>query len=266
MDDPALFVTAFVGVVDPVVGSMSYASAGHLPPLLRRASGAVEELTFSDLPLGLRESGSLPPRSVDLFEGDTIVFYTDGLVESSRDFDAGFERLHVLLGEHRFAGADRPARVIAEAMLPDGAHDDVAILTLSIVPSALRASSIVRWSFPRLDAEVLHGVRREFRTALRVRDYNDEQLEIAELVLGELLGNAIRHAPGPVRVALDASCGRGVLHVIDEGPGFERAPMLPIDPMSESGRGLFIVAQFTREFHVTRRHPRGSHARAMLLG
>ena len=264
LDEPERFVTAFVGVLDPVIGSMTYASAGHLPPLVRRADGSVIELTFSDLPLGLRERDSAPPHTVELLDGDLLVCYTDGLVESARNFETGLARLNLLLGEREIAAAPHPAAAIAHHMLPEGAHDDVAVLTLQIVPSAERASSIVRWSFPSLDADALHDLRKEFRAVLRVRDYGEVGIEAAELVLGELLGNAIRHAPGPVRVALDAANGTGVLHVIDEGPGFERAPMLPLDPLSESGRGLFIVNQLTREFSVTRRHPSGSHARAIL--
>jgi anti-sigma regulatory factor (Ser/Thr protein kinase) len=195
-----------------------------------------------------------------------LVCYTDGLVESSRDFEAGLARLNAVVSDHSVTTERHPAAAIAERMLPDGAHDDVAVLTLMVVPSAQRASSIARWSFPHLDADGLHALRKEFRAALVVREYGEAGLATAELVLGELLGNVIRHAPGQVRIALDTSLGDGVLHVIDDGPGFERAPMLPIDPMSESGRGLFIIAQLTREFSVTRRHPRGSHARALLAG
>jgi anti-sigma regulatory factor (Ser/Thr protein kinase) len=54
------------------------------------------------------------------------------------------------------------------------------------------------------------------------------------------------------------------LHVIDEGPGFERAPMLPRDLLSESGRGLYIVSELTDEFSVARGPNGGSHARAVL--
>jgi signal transduction histidine kinase len=83
-------------------------------------------------------------------------------------------------------------------------------------------------------------------------------------VFGELVGNAVRHAPGFVEVELawdDATTP--VLHVIDDGPGYVPRTGLP-SPDAESGRGLYIVAQLTREFTVTQR-PRGAHARAVLL-
>ena len=107
-------------------------------------------------------------------------------------------------------------------------------------------------------------MRREFRALLIGYGLSELRLETAELVLGELAGNVVRHAAGAVEFVLDNTGGDLVLHVIDDGPGFERAPMLPIDVMSESGRGLFIVSQLTHEFSVTKRHPRGSHARAVL--
>jgi PAS domain S-box-containing protein len=264
VEDSSQFVTAFVGVLDPVIGSFKYASAGHVPPLVRRVNGSVEELIFNDLPLGVRESDALPTTAVDVREGDMLVFYTDGLVESSRDLGAGIARLCEIVRERSVLSSPRPAAMIVARMLPDGAHDDIAVLTLKVTSSALRAESIVEWAFRAIDGNDLSRLREEFRAAVLARDPDQARAKTAELVLGELVGNAIRHAPGPIRVAVDFSNKRAVLHVIDEGPGFERAPMLPLDPLSESGRGLFIVAQLTREFSVTRRHPRGSHARALL--
>ena len=74
----------------------------------------------------------------------------------------------------------------------------------------------------------------------------------------------VRYAPGAVDVVLECASHSTVLHVIDSGPGFERSPMLPADPMSESGRGLFIISALTNEFNVSRRSGPGSHARAVL--
>jgi anti-sigma regulatory factor (Ser/Thr protein kinase) len=121
------------------------------------------------------------------------------------------------------------------------------------------------WVFAGLDALGLRRLRAEMRSLLIGYGFSDYRLEIAELVLGELAGNVVRHAPGAVEFVLDYDSGDVVLHVIDEGPGFEDAIVaLPHDLMSESGRGLYIVAQLTRDFQVTKRHPHGSHARAVL--
>lgn len=258
------FVTAFIGVIDPIANTMVYASAGHPPAFIRRANGSLDELSFVDLPLGLRERISIHASSVSVSDGDLVVFYTDGLIESSRDLEGGARLLRATLTDPQIDRAVYPAAFIGERVLVDGARDDVAIFTLR-VQSSQRIGNMRRWSFASLDAEGLARVRHEFRALLIGFGLSELRLETAELVLGELAGNVVRHAPGAVEFVLDHTGGDVVLHIIDEGPGFERAPMLPIDVMSESGRGLFIVAESTREFSVTKRHPRGSHARAVLM-
>jgi len=264
MDDPDRFVTAFVGVIDPIASTMMYASAGHPPPFVRRANGTLDELTFVDLPLGLRERASIAACSVTVGDGDMLLFYTDGLIESSRDVEAGIALLRTALSDPQIDDVAHPAAFVRERVLVDGARDDVAILTLRMDRDR-RMGNIRRWSFASIDAKGLSRMRRELRALLIEFGLSELQLETAELVLGELAGNVVRHAPGAVEIVLDHNGGQVVLHVIDDGPGFERAPMLPIDVMSESGRGLFIVSQLTREFSVTKRHPRGSHARAVLM-
>jgi anti-sigma regulatory factor (Ser/Thr protein kinase) len=91
-----------------------------------------------------------------------------------------------------------------------------------------------------------------------------EDVYAAELVFGELVGNAVRHAPGRVEVTIDWSTSAPVLHVLDRGPGFRHTPVLPDDPYSEYGRGLFLISSLTDDFRVSRRPNGGSHARAVL--
>ena len=263
LDDPDRFVTAFVGVIDPIASTMVYASAGHPPPFVRTANGDLIELQFVDLPLGLRDRLGGEVTTVSINDGDMLVLYTDGLTESGHDLVAGIRALREALIDPLLAEVARPALFLQERVLAGGARDDVAVLTVRL-DRERRLSNMRRWSFASLDPTGLSQMRREFRAVLIGYGLSELKLESAELVLGELAGNVVRHAPGAVDIVLDRSGDEIVLHVIDDGPGFRRAPMLPIDVMSESGRGLFIVSQLTREFSVTRRHPRGSHARAVL--
>ena len=265
LEDPNRFVTAFVAVLSPVTGILAYASAGHVPPFIRRADGSVEILDFCDPPLGLRERHALETAHTELSEGDIVLFYTDGLVEANRDIEAGLATLESVMSEREFANASHPAQFVQHRMLPEGASDDVAVMSVKMGSDAVRAFDLRRWSLPSLTADTLRDIREEFRVALAERGGTVDRIQFAELVLGELAGNVVRHAPGPVEIILDFSNPHPVLHVIDEGPGFARAPMLPQDVMSESGRGLYIVSQSTLEFSVMRRRPKGSHARAVLI-
>jgi anti-sigma regulatory factor (Ser/Thr protein kinase) len=186
-------------------------------------------------------------------------------VESSRNFHDGYRSLETALGESGIGEARDPASYLRDVLLKGGARDDVAILTLRAGSLELRRRGVTAWHFDSLSAQSLHRLRKDVAALLEPRAIGTETIQNAELVLGELAGNAVRHAAGSVDVMLDLGGPEPVLHVIDEGPGFARAPMLPSDLLSETGRGLFIVSQVTREFSVARRHCRGSHARAVLV-
>jgi serine phosphatase RsbU (regulator of sigma subunit) len=124
-------VTAFVVVVDLVNSTMTYASAGHPPPLLRHADGRLETLYRPDLPIGLRGPTSEPSVSTEFPAGAALVMYTDGLTEESRDWELGENRVREAVTSEDFATAARPASYLRDAVLQDHAVDDVAILVIA---------------------------------------------------------------------------------------------------------------------------------------
>ena len=107
------FVTAFLGVYEPGPRRLTYANAGHPPPLLRRASDgsicALEEV--GSYPLGIEDSETFEEAAVNLERGDTILFYTDGITEARNPANELFDRAR-LMRVFRNAG-DRPAELIA---------------------------------------------------------------------------------------------------------------------------------------------------------
>jgi anti-sigma regulatory factor (Ser/Thr protein kinase) len=121
----------------------------------------------------------------------------------------------------------------------------------------------MHWTFDARDARAAYDLRTQLVDYLRKKGCHDADYASAELVVGELVGNVVRHAPGVAEVAIEWREETPVLHVLDRGPGYERAPGLP-SAMSEAGRGLFLVSALAREFSLTRRPERGSHARAVL--
>jgi serine phosphatase RsbU (regulator of sigma subunit) len=125
------FVTAFVGIIDPKTRTMRYASAGHVPALLRSPDGAVEELDAPGLPLGMHALGPCLSRTAVLPEGSCLLLYTDGLIEWSRDVIAGEALLRRTLAEPSAVDAEHPAKRIVETILENRvARDDVAVLTV----------------------------------------------------------------------------------------------------------------------------------------
>jgi PAS domain S-box-containing protein len=259
------FVTAFVGVLDPVARTFSYACAGHPPPMLRFPDGRVEMLSDGGLPLGLRAPGSgVPEHTLQLESGCVLVLYTDGLTEMQRTPVDGELRLREHLANADPMYAVSPARSIRRAMLDGSApKDDVAILVMALTEEALTSASR-HWTLDVTDASAAHTVRNEFAQALASRGFAQSDIEAAKVVLGELIGNTVRYASGIVEVIADWSNAAPVLHVLDRGPGFHHIAMLPRDLYSESGRGLFIVSALTQDFRVSKRAGGGSHARAVL--
>ncbi|WP_369268111.1 PP2C family protein-serine/threonine phosphatase [Streptomyces harbinensis] len=115
---------------------LTYSCAGHPPPAVLRAHGGVEFLDgATDPPLGARiEHLPRPQERTGFAEGDTLVLYTDGLIERRReDIDVGLARLAETLVRHRNAGPEHLADVILHELLPpDGATDDTALVVVRL--------------------------------------------------------------------------------------------------------------------------------------
>jgi phosphoserine phosphatase RsbU/P len=90
----ARFTTAFLAEWDTTRNRLTYTNAGHNPPLLKRSSGAIEQLEAGGLPLGITATGSYQQGAVVLGPGDLLVIFTDGVIEAEDETEAEF-------GEHR---------------------------------------------------------------------------------------------------------------------------------------------------------------------
>jgi PAS domain S-box-containing protein len=262
----APFVTAFVGVLDPVSYEFTFASAGHPPALLRDANGTVTLLDQGDLPLGLRGRAEDGARTLEIAPGSVLLCYTDGLTEFDRDPVAGEHRVREAFA---VASGDIAREVYARVSRGRPTQDDVAILAVSF-HQPLHALDDPRraavWSFGASDADTARRIRHDYVARLEAVGLTADELSSAELVFGELIGNVVRYAPGAITAMLDVSGSAPVLHVVDAGRGFEFRPRLPADLLSERGRGLFLVTAFAEELSVERRRAGGSHARAVLAG
>jgi len=131
-----MFVTVFYAIVDPVLRSLTYASAGHDPPFLRRASGSVERLALGGLIMGVFEELSFSDETLKLESGDTLVAHTDGLTDTVNHQDEAY-------GHTRLADAINRAPCAAQEILahilrdlrafagPVPQPDDITLLILT---------------------------------------------------------------------------------------------------------------------------------------
>jgi sigma-B regulation protein RsbU (phosphoserine phosphatase) len=112
--------------------TLRWSSAGHLPPLVLRAAGGTELLDTR--PETLLGTGVARPRSnhlATLHPGDTVVFYTDGLVEHGRmGIDEGLDRLSGVVEDHRGRDLDALCDGLLERIVPHRSDDDVAIVVV----------------------------------------------------------------------------------------------------------------------------------------
>ncbi|WP_170066613.1 ATP-binding SpoIIE family protein phosphatase, partial [Streptomyces sparsogenes] len=233
--------TCLYAVYDPVARRCCLARAGHPPPALVRPDGTA---TLLDLPagppLGL---GGLPfeAAEVDLPEGSRLVLYTNGLIEAGGvDVETGLERL---LGALARADPDpeRTCRAVMEALPPEHPVDDMALLVAAA--TGLSPGHVASWDLPS-DPAVVSRMRAAVARTLDAWEL-DEAAFTTELVVSELLGNAIRHASGPIRLRLI----RDRTLICEVADGSTTAPHLRrAATTDEGGRGLFLVAQMVQRW------------------
>ncbi|MFJ3921577.1 SpoIIE family protein phosphatase [Streptomyces sp. NPDC090022] len=134
--DGALATTALQAVIDPRNRRITYSSAGHPPPVLLHPDGACDLLDqATDPPLGARpQHVARPQASLSYRPGDTLVLYTDGLIERrGEDIDAGLHRLTDTLARYGRYGTERLAdALLARLGVVSGARDDIALIIVRL--------------------------------------------------------------------------------------------------------------------------------------
>ncbi|MFD7304817.1 SpoIIE family protein phosphatase [Streptomyces pharetrae] len=234
---PVTGATCLYAIYDPVGGHCTLSRAGHVAPAVVDPQGGV---TFPDLPLS-------PPLGVgghpfetgelDLPEGSRLVLFTDGLVEDrGRDIDEGLRMLRSAVADPDRT-PEETCRAVMESMLPDRPSDDVALLVART--RLLDPARVAAWDVP-FDVTAVSRVRTE--VSRRLADWGLEESSFTtELVLSELLTNAIRYGAPPVRVRMLL----GSTLVLEVSDGSNTSPRLRrAATTDEGGRGLFLVSQF----------------------
>ncbi|MFF4347049.1 SpoIIE family protein phosphatase [Streptomyces sp. NPDC001530] len=240
--------TCLYAVYDPVAGRCTLARAGHVLPVVVTRDGTADILELpAGPPLGL---GGLPfeAAEIDLPEGSLIALYTDGLIEAlDHDIEAGLTRLCHALAQSS-ASLEATCDTVLEALLPaDRPHDDVALLLART--HTLGDRQVATWDVGADPAEVALA---RASVSEQLTTWGLEELDFTtELVVSELVTNAIRYGRPPIQLRLihDRTLMCEVADAGSTTPHLRRARVF-----DEGGRGLFLVAQLTE--HWGTRHAR----------
>ncbi|MFR9675567.1 SpoIIE family protein phosphatase [Streptomyces sp. TR06-5] len=256
--DADRFATCLYVEADPATGWLSIVRAGHPVPLLRRADGGCRPFPVTGaLPLGLSAdfgTPSYPVTTLELESGETLVLFTDGLVERPGvDLDQGIAEL---AGTIRTGPSSLPRLADRLCEVPEAwsGTDDLALVLLHREGSAVSPPGrrLHRHVAPR-DPESLAAVRRMVHAAARSWGAADRADDVA-LVVDELVTNALLHAGGGALVTarpLGGDLPRLRIEVTD------RSSTLPQvrhpGGSGLSGRGLLLVDRLSDTWDVESR-------------
>ncbi|MFE5797620.1 SpoIIE family protein phosphatase [Streptomyces sp. NPDC056503] len=245
--------TCMYAVYDPVSHRITVANAGHPPPILLHLDGRAEVLRVpAGAPIGV---GGVDFEAVELDApaGATLLLYTDGLVESRlRDVWTGIEQLRErLAAAAQLTGPDHapPLEALCDDVLdmlgPGDRDDDIALLAARF--DGIAPSDVAYWFLEPEDAAPGRA-RRLARRALARWDL-EELTDSVELLISEVVTNAVRYAERPVTLRLLKT---DVLRceVGDDSPQLPRQRRAR--ETDEGGRGLFLVNRLARRWGATR--------------
>ncbi|MGW0775364.1 SpoIIE family protein phosphatase [Streptomyces sp. NPDC002835] len=256
--DTDRFATCIYAEADLSTGVVQVVRAGHVDPLMRDRDGTCRRLAMSGgLPLGLSaEFGRLeyPVIIIELDPGQTLVMYTDGLVEQpGSDLDDGMRALSELVREGP-RDVQRLADRLCEVVDERGGDDDVALLLLRRKEAyTAKAGGRLQQHVAQGDPEALRSARHMVRAAVESwgARYRADEIELAA---DELITNALVHTDGGAIVTVRVPAGgewRLRVEVEDRSSALPRRREVSVSGIS--GRGLMLVERLSDAWGVESR-------------
>ncbi|MEU9008934.1 SpoIIE family protein phosphatase [Streptomyces sp. NPDC048479] len=240
--------TCLYAVYDPIRNELRMANAGHVPPVIVRAADGRSELL--ELPTGAPIGvGGVPFESVrvPVAPGDRLVMCTDGLVEvRGEDIGVGLATLCESAAHPAASMDDACDTIIRSLNVRGGRKDDVALLMARL--NGIEAESVAAWELS-LEPREAARARRLVRGQLRSWGLAD-LTEIVELLVSEVVTNAVRHAQGRRAELRLVRAGSLLCEVADEDHTLPT--LLDARPDAELGRGLHVVSSLAREWGTSR--------------
>jgi serine phosphatase RsbU (regulator of sigma subunit)/anti-sigma regulatory factor (Ser/Thr protein kinase) len=275
-----MFITCLYAILDPRTGHLVFANAGHDLPYRHHAHGA-DELRATGMPLGLMPGMHYEEKDVVLHPGESVLLYSDGLVEAHNRERAmfSFGRVRDLVAAQR-SNADT---TLVEVLLHElqqftgpgwEQEDDITLVTLQRTAAAPEERNEAM-NDGRSEEQVLarfsvasapgneRQVMREVAAAVEPLHLEPRQLQRLQTAVAEATMNAMEHGNKyqpdvPVRIEVAASGHDLAVRITDQGGGQSipdaEAPDLAAKLASEQtprGWGLFLIQNMVDEFTVT---------------
>ncbi|MGR8010756.1 ATP-binding SpoIIE family protein phosphatase [Streptomyces hypolithicus] len=238
--------TCLCAVHDPADGSYTLARAGHLPPLLMGADGTAE---YVDVPAGAPlGAGIVPydPIRLTVPAGSRLILFTDGLVKNrTDDLDTQLERL--LLSVTGMGPGTLDAQTLCAAGPEPHNRLDEAVVVIASTRAPSPDTDVHVWQLPGDGTAA--GIARELVRERLSHWQLTEVTDVTELVVSELVGNALRYGGGPGQLRL-LRHDRLAVEVSDTGPDLPQ--IQHTDLSDEGGRGLQLVNMLCRRWGACR--------------
>jgi serine/threonine-protein kinase RsbW len=246
--ESARMATVVYAEIDVAAGEMTYACAGHLPPLLHEPVGSPRYLMDArSAPLGSRAGRTeRTEHRVPLSPGSRLLLYSDGLIERrTRPIDRGFEVLAREYGRRRAAPIEGLTAALADTLVGRNHADDVCLLCLVLGTEERMDRSI------GADPVQIARLRKDLGGWLIAHAVDDDSADAVLLACSEAVANAIEHGYrddpfGTVDVAATVAAEAVEIRVTDRGS------WRPARSGAARGRGLRLIRQVMDQVAVVR--------------
>ncbi len=257
---PDLVATVMVARYRPADGHVRLAGGGHPPALVVTGGGEAHQVNAPGIPIGYPGAGTTNVVELTLGRSDTLILYTDGLIEAGKDILLGLQRITRAAEETAQYPAPHLARALVERSLSGAMRrdDSLALVLRRRIPPGNDSSPALgafeyRFSPSLATVPLARHLLGDWMEHLAL-----DKVERADLLLvaSELCSNAVRHAsgkPGALAMRAWADGDALVVEVEDDGPGMELSHRLE-DPdlEAETGRGMYVVRALTDDLTVRR--------------
>jgi serine phosphatase RsbU (regulator of sigma subunit)/anti-sigma regulatory factor (Ser/Thr protein kinase) len=257
---PDLVATVMVARYRPGDGLVRLAGGGHPPAVVVTGDGRARQVSAPGVPIGYPGAGTTRVVELTLGRRDTLILYTDGLIEATKDILVGLERITRAAAETAQYPAPHLARALVERSLSGAMRRDdslALVLRRRIPPSSQSSPALGPFEYrfsPSLATIPL--ARHLLEDWLEHLSLDAGERADLLLVASELCSNAVRHSsgkPGALAMRAWADGDAVVMEVEDDGAGMELSHrMEDPDLDAEQGRGIYVVRALTDDLTVRR--------------